>query len=422
MNKESGYWKNIYFQFSGNLFSQIIGVISLPLLTRIYTPEAFSIQALFLQITSFLTIYIAFRYEYFIPILKTKKESILISSFVIKVGAFMTILMTLLFWGIDILIRSYSEIASFNNIFYLAPLTAFLISISLMAQHECQRRSEFKVSGLAEIYAKFSYVLSGVICGGFSTTVGLVLTTGFAAIGKLVYLSSYLFGLLKIKKIQETTSLSVVKEYKNRSVSLVIANSIGTISGLMPLIYLENRYGPNILGQFALAFGTIFFPASIIGAAVGNVFYLRSSNLLAKKEYINLVSVWNETLKKLVLFSAPIYIGIYFLGPTLYPIIFGDGWELSGKFAKIMCLAAFFSFVAGPLDRLSIVLGLSMYLPFLHSFRIITIGFSIFIADFYSSDASAFVLYLSCSLAITYGVDIFFMRLKLQALKLKSYV
>jgi len=419
MNKESSYWKNIYFQFSGNLLSQFIGVISLPILTRIYTPEAFSIQALFLQISSFLTIFIAFRYEYFIPILKSNKESILISSFIIKVGTFITILMTFLFWTTDKLIRSYSEFNSFNSIFLLAPLTAFLITISLTVQHESQRRADFKLSGIAEIHAKIYYVLSGVICGGFATTVGLVFTTGFAAIGKLIYLRKYFFSFLNNKKLQERASLKVVKEYKNRSFWLVVANSIATISGLMPLIFLENKYGSNTLGQFALATGTIFFPASIIGAAVGNVFYQRSANLLDKKEYFKLASIWNETLKKRILFSAPIDVSVYILSPTLYPIIFGDGWELSGKFAQLMCFAAFFSFVAGPLDRLSIVLGLTTYLPFLHFFRIILIGLSILIAEIYSYNASAFVLNFSCSLAVSYSVDIFLMRLKLRNLKLK---
>ena len=66
---QSPYWKDIIWQASGNSLAQGIGILSMPILTRIYTPNDFAILNIFIQVVAFMSI-MTLRYEYFIIIIK----------------------------------------------------------------------------------------------------------------------------------------------------------------------------------------------------------------------------------------------------------------------------------------------------------------------------------------------------------------
>ena len=48
---------------SGTGIAQIIGILSMPILSRLYAPEAFGITALFLSLTTILGVIACMRYE-----------------------------------------------------------------------------------------------------------------------------------------------------------------------------------------------------------------------------------------------------------------------------------------------------------------------------------------------------------------------
>ena len=64
------YFKDILWQASGNTIAQIIGILGIPILTRLFSPEDFAIQALFLQLSGFLAGILAYRFDYLIVIPK----------------------------------------------------------------------------------------------------------------------------------------------------------------------------------------------------------------------------------------------------------------------------------------------------------------------------------------------------------------
>lgn len=59
------YWKDIVLQATGNSSAQVIGLLGMPVLARIYSPEDFATQNIFLQIVMFLAGLMTWRYEYF---------------------------------------------------------------------------------------------------------------------------------------------------------------------------------------------------------------------------------------------------------------------------------------------------------------------------------------------------------------------
>ncbi len=377
----------------------------MPILTRLYVPETFAIQAIFIQLVTFLTAIISFRYEYFIQLLEDVSQSYTLILWIAKIGLLMT---TILTGGLVILDKSsiLSQFdLTFSKYYYFAPITAYLVSLSFAFKHEAERQEAFKATSIAEIVSKSSYIGAGISLAKILDGLGLILTTVFSAVGRLIYLHRYVSSFLSnVRDIDNNKRL--VKIFAKRSIGLVSSNTILSISGLLPLIVISKQYGANNLGQFSLVMSTIFLPSGLIGSAVGNVFYQRTAKLWNNKEFDSLKKIWKDTIIKLLMFAIPTYTIIYLISSWIYPLIFGDQWKVSGEIAQFMTIAAFFSFLAGPIDRISLVLGIGFYLPAIHLFRLITIISVSALAIFESLDYLTFIIILSIGLSFVYITDI----------------
>lgn len=409
VSAKSSYWKDVFFQASGNSVAQIIGILCMPILTRLYSPEIFAMQAIFIQIVTLLAAFITFRFEYFLQLLDDVNQSYSFILFIICLGFLMTLILTL----VIVSLKATDLLGNFNivisSVFYLAPITAYFICLSIAIQHEAERRGDFKSTSISAVSSKLSYVSSGVILSLFLNSIGLILTTLFGAIGKIIALRRYfLLFFHNIRSVSINTSL--INNYIARSKGMVASNTILSFSALLPMFFISKQYGAEFLGQFSLVIATVFIPSGLIGSAVGSVFYQRSARLWNVKAYFELKKLWLETVTKLLIFAIPTYLIIYLISKWAYPFIFGQIWLEAGKIAQLMSLAAFFSFLAGPLDKLSLVLSVAYYLPAIHIVRLLLISLIIFFAYFLKLNEIDFILVFSIGMSLIYLVDIVLCR------------
>lgn len=412
--KSISYWKDILFQASGNTIAQLIGIAGLPLLTRLYAPESFADQAIFIQLTVLVVAFVTFRFEYFVPLLKNKTESEALIAWVVRLGFCMLIIFTLIVFSIDVMNEYYAIGLRISYYYYLVPVTAYLISLSFLYQHEVQRLGQYKLSGLAEVSSKLTYVGSGVLGSFFSTGLALIFTTAFGALGKILAVRQYI--LFKNPNEIESITRELLKLYRGRAIGMIVANTLLACSGLIPLYIIGSMYGSVTLGQFSLVMATIFLPSGLIGSAVGNVFYQRAGLLWNEQNIVGLKRLWGHTFVKLALIALPIYVGAFFIAPWAYPFVFGSSWVDAGTYASIMSLAAFFSFLAGPFDRLSLVLGFSYYLPLIHTLRLVMIGALSIIVVKFDYMVVEFIVGYVVAMSCVYSLDLvlcrFFLHLK----------
>jgi len=64
----SALWKGVFIISSGAFISQIISIITIPIITRLYSPSEFGILALFGALLGILIIFGSMRYEFAIPL------------------------------------------------------------------------------------------------------------------------------------------------------------------------------------------------------------------------------------------------------------------------------------------------------------------------------------------------------------------
>ncbi|HTN66975.1 MAG TPA: hypothetical protein VL051_12420, partial [Burkholderiaceae bacterium] len=91
---QSKYIRDIFWQGSGNVLAQALGVLAMPILTRLYTPSDFGTLNLFAQVVAVLTIILTWRYEYLIVLPKDESHVRIMFRFLTTVGLIGTIFLT----------------------------------------------------------------------------------------------------------------------------------------------------------------------------------------------------------------------------------------------------------------------------------------------------------------------------------------
>ena len=148
------YFKDILWQASGNTIAQIIGILGIPILTRLFSPEDFAIQALFLQLSGFLAGILAYRFDYLIVIPKYNFHANLFRLFIFFAGLCSVILLIFILFFLGTFTNLLLPFKSLNSWIYLTPFASFIIMLSVTQQHFAQRSNNFKIQEYQKLLEK----------------------------------------------------------------------------------------------------------------------------------------------------------------------------------------------------------------------------------------------------------------------------
>jgi len=399
----SSYWRDIFLQASGNTVAQVIGVLGIPLLSRLYAPQEFAVQNIFLQLVMFFAGIMTWRYEYFFQMLKDDQQARWLFSGVVKLGFVSGVVLTVALYAFSADIAQLLLIDQGAEVLLVAPISAFLVSLALAFQHNAQRSGAYKISALSEVFGKSAYIASGAVLAAVTAS-GLIFTTLFSALGKIGALLPYSKDLIFGARVHAQGTVSPLKKHASGANALVMSHILVTVSSAAPIFYISAVYGTEVLGQFSMVMATIFLPSGLIGAAIGQVFYQRAAS--HAEEPLVLRGLWNMTLRKLALFGIPIYLCAGILSPWLYPFVLGDQWVDAGQYAQVLMVAALSAFVSTPLDRVSLVLRYNWYMPALHVFRLTATGVLLTVATHFALDFKEFLLFYVVQVSVVYLLDL----------------
>lgn len=394
------------WQTYGNSGAQLINLLSLPIITRLYTPEEFGEQAIFLQITAIVITLVTLRLEYLINLPKQDEEAnsiiaVTLALCLFWIGCYLS--MVILFY--DDVVYLIGEAQKMYWIFAL-PTAALLICISNIMLFKIQRGADFKVSGTSEIINKAFFATSS-IAGAiiFKMEHWLVYSVIIGYSAKVIFLSRH-FLIKDLKRIAIDINLTIritFRRYYKISISATLSNFLMLISAMIPLAIIERAYGISVLGQYALVTATLSLPTSLMGNAIGQVYFQR-----AAREYNiggSFNQLWKKTSLNLFAIGLPVYTIIFIVSPVLYPLAFGAEWSETGEYAMYLSVSAFFSFFSTPLDRGSLVVKASLYIISWHAFRALTTAVTCYLAIENSLSFDSFLILYVGQQCILYVID-----------------
>lgn len=336
-------------------FSQILGVIAMPFITRIYGPDSFGVAALFSSLIGILTVVVCLRYD--LAILLPRETDLAVNVLVASVlGAALTSLLIFLFvtYGGESITNFMKAYELKSHLWMVAPMVFFSGVFQALNQW-ILRSAQYGLMAIARITQSLITIIVQIIVGYFfiTTADGLIWGMVLGAVAGSCLLCIQILSSdsrLFIKSYKSTSFLKVIRIYKKFPLLDLWGSLLGSISTQLPLLLFGIYFSQSVVGQFALANRLIYLPMSLIGGAIGQVFFQRSADKnISENELADLTLI---TFKKLVTLALVPSLMFAIIGEKLFVLIFGLNWAEAGRFAAILSPWMFFWFVASPLTTI----------------------------------------------------------------------
>ena len=344
---------NVVKLSSSKIATQIMSLVSIPIIARLFLPEHFGTVQIFGSISSVIVVVACLRYELSIPLGKDEDEvfaSFTLSLFFTSIFAFVVLALVIALRGKVAQWFKSPELAVF---LWLLPVSVFAGGLGAILRCYALRKSRFD----AIAWSNFGSVLGSVF-----VTILWVLTIGASVTGLFAgHIAINCFGVLllfaflhcellcDIKVTDHSLAMlrAVAKHHRKFPIFDIWSGLFNTISIQLPPITLGLYFSKTVVGYFSLAYRFINLPVSIIGSSFGEVFFPT-----AAKEYNetgSISKIVSSMVKRLALIGIFPMAVIGFLGPQLFEFVFGEKWIEAGTYVQILSAWFVLVSIAAPL-------------------------------------------------------------------------
>jgi lipopolysaccharide exporter len=344
--KTSKFIKNTLSLFSGSFVSQLIFLVFTPLITRIFSPSEMGEYAVFLSLSTIITIFSALRFEDAILLANSKRDSQSLAIISLISSIFFIILFFLFIFFLG---EKITQILNINSkILFLICISGFVLSLRqilinlLMKNNDFSRVAINKAQNALGINS-MQYFSKSILDFSMLSLSKVIIDTisliplFFTYFSKnSIQLKDFLY--FKLKKI--------VKIYRNFPLYNLPSSLINNISQNLPLLFISTFYSLELAGFFSLATRVLRLPVDLVSNSVRKVYYIEASNLQENK--LEMFSLYKKVTGILFIIFIPIFLIIFFAGEEIFSIILGNVWSKSGQISRILILWFLMLFINAP--------------------------------------------------------------------------
>lgn len=342
---------------SGSVASQLIFLLSAPILTRIFGFTEFGVLANYNAWVAFLALLGSLRYEHAIIVAKdddgTKRA--------IALAGALTFLSSLLFGCIAVIIHfrqlDQGYLQHILGIVLLIPVGAFVANVSSILIQLSVREGLFRSLGiLAGVQALFTVgvqiglgvlgIENAIIIGSL---VGSVLYA--ALLGKVLWSAAVFTGFRAaqaLRRLRETA-----REFANFPKYAFGADALGLLILSFTPVLISAAFNPALAGVYAFGVRVIRLPLLVVSTAIAGV--LRKEGM----DYLNRTGNVHALYKNIVVVLLAVGIwpcGVALLfGPEIFAFVFGEQWSEAGRVIQILSPGILLEFVAFPLSTFYLI-------------------------------------------------------------------
>ena len=353
--KNSKFISNVAILLTGNIFGQLIPILSSIVLTRLYFPNDFAILAYFLTITGVLSVIVGGRYEIAIMLPKENIKANALFLLSILFNITITISVSILCFLFGEKFAQLFNASDLNKFIYLIPISIFFSGLYQSASFYSNRLSKYKLMSSTIITRSIFTSGSNILFGW------LKVFPGGLIIGTLIgqFVAAIIMSVSSIKEVlKDLPSKREIKlvlyEYKDFPLKNGISIFFNLLANQVPILFIGFLFHNNeIIGWYALVIRVLNAPLMTIGKSVSQVFYQKTNQ---EKSETN-KNIFIRTSKALFLIILLPTLIILLFGPILFKIVFGQIWEIAGYYAQIFILFYMIRFVFSSQSTLLISSG-----------------------------------------------------------------
>jgi O-antigen/teichoic acid export membrane protein len=347
---KGSFMRGVLTLVSGTTLAQAIPLVLAPVTSRIYVPKDYGFFALFGAVSAIIGVFVSGRYELAIMLPKQEEDAATITLMSIAIACAVSITVLI---GIPLIsvCLAYAGLADMRNLrwLYWIPLSVLLTGVYQPLTYWHNRRGEYKSLAISRICQTVSTSF-GTIGLGLLQTKGYGLITG-SCLGLMTAVLILATGksgrtLFWGRKNAHKSFSRVAYQYKDFPLFSLPGALLDVFSNQIPVVLIGRFFSTSAVGLYSFAMKTLSLPVSLIGNAVGQVFYQKfSQNVnLPKRGLSLLLRTW------LAIGGASFlpFLFVFLFGQSVFGLVFGKNWIDAGKMASILSPMLFVLFVSSP--------------------------------------------------------------------------
>ena len=326
--RQSGFLRCVAAIAGGTLLAQLFNFLLLPVLARLYTPEAMGLWGIFISFVTVAAVLTTLRYEVAIVTADSEEDALALTWSALILSVPMGLL-----GGVALEVMRRANILGYGG---LPPEALFFGFVTLMAtawgtvvRYYAIRRGMFGFVG------RFS------VAQGIARPVSQILLSVMGSVGLLwgEALGRFL-GLSALWRILPRPSgpfwrLDILLRFRSSPLIQTPSVFLNTAALMAPVPIFVSLYGPAVGGALALAQRAVGLPVSLVGMAVADVFYSRVAQLLRTNPRM-VRPFFLGTSVRMFFMALPLGLFLSFGAPFMVSWLFGEPWALAGKMMSIM--------------------------------------------------------------------------------------
>ena len=341
--KEDGsFAQNYAVVLSGTGLNIGIQVFVTPILTRLYTPEAYGVYSLFLVVSTNLALIASLRLPQAIMLPKAESEF----RALIRIGVVASAALSFFYFVVLFFLKD--QFLSFFNAdklipyYYLIPVMTFLVSMNQYFGSWQYRNNLFKKSVAVDTSISIGVRGFNLAYGFLSkgTLLGLVFGDMLGKVFGLI-LSWKLILKERIKGLYDGVSkndlLQAFKTYRVYPFVNLPGVWLEMFSGQLPVLFLSFVFGLPTVGMLSLAVGIMDIPKRLFAYSATSAFYKKAVDVYESSKN-GLGALVTKTLYFLLAFIVIPYSVIMVFGKELFAVVLGGNWAASGSIARYLAM------------------------------------------------------------------------------------
>ncbi len=336
----------------GAAAAQGIGLLALPLLTRFYSPDDFSVLAVYVAILTMAGAVTCMRLDAAIPLPESDDDAANLLALALSSTVIVIVLsgLVVLFFGTSLAAATgRPEIAPY---LWLVPFGIGLIGLYSSFQYMAMRQKAFPLIARTKITQSLVGLGSQVVMGWAGVVplgllMGHALMSGAGVVALAMRSLHRLVGDVSMSAVswpQMRQTLYTYRRFPQYSVAEGLSNNAGI--HLPILLIAAFLVGPEA-GLLFLTMRAVGTPMTIVGGAVAQIYYSHAA------EYARQGTLADETTIVFKRLSRMLVVPMLALGPfapDVFRITFGPEWERAGIILIIMLPWYAFRLIASPIS------------------------------------------------------------------------
>lgn len=349
--------KNVMKISGGTIVGQMISIITLPVITRIYGAEIMGVWATILSVALILQAVSDWGMTNSL-MLEDDDEKVVSSYTVITTITLITSLVAMVvIYPFFSFIKKYT---AFNSMIYTMLTIVYAFTVK-------QVNTSYT---LLNRYKRYSVLMKNPIINYSSVAVISIIfwKIGFKTYGYyFAVIVGQIFTLINMRRVLPLTFLNLdlkkhvelIKKYKDFLIYQTPNNLMLQLRDQLPNILIGSLFGDKMLGYYSVSVKILNMPVTFIGQAIGKVFYQKISESNRNGEKIDAFVRRNFT--RAIKFAALPVIGLFAAGDIAAVLFFGVDYYMAGQMLRIVVFKTVLTFISTCMQGLEIVLRKQQY-------------------------------------------------------------